>query len=495
MKKLLLLIASMSVYSILAMDPTTPTLLRLTNAAHPKKPLPKSSQKWFNAVRSCNTEKMYAMLQQGFDANTKDQTDATALHIAVTESDSADTDMVALLLNHHANPNAQDENDNTPLHYVLATAQKNLSAIMVIESIIDRGLEPIVQKYTAICKQPLENANGRINQYDVNARNQKLERLEARGREIHEKAAPTINRIKEQLQKCLDTAIILVACGARTNIRNKSNQTIAHQYPQFLETIRNTLCVHAIMADKEAIVMQCLREGVHPECVLDNKRTLLCLTLECNAPKSARVLLCHGAQLATFFELGRGELTALHVVADTKNIHMLDALLESPQGSPSAFSNIHDLRKAQQEIFTFLCCVKRAESNIPSMGEVQHNICKFLLPDPARLIDEVPLEQLPQYLSLKVFGKSFFNKDAIINTLTERHLEVVGNALLSKAHFAPPLDGLNVPPHQFARIMAGPNGNISLGEPNEISKLLDPDENPLESCKEAIKANYTKLLE
>lgn len=442
-------------------------------------------------VRSGNTEKVYSLIQQGFDVNTTDQQGATALHVGITEADTADIAMVTLLLKHGANPNQEDEKGKTPLYRALSALHKCWINLDKINTIVQPLLEQIQEKYDRERAKSLENSNGRVNQYDVEAREKKLGLLKTKYEAIIKKIKPAIKRITEQEISYEYTITKLIEHGANTKIPTTITQEAARRYRALLQTIQIKICINAIMADKDDLVVRCLNGGIEASCIV-NEIPLLALATTNNAQKTAQLLLYHGAHIATPYPcvLG-GDITVLHQAADIRDDKLIAVLLESPQGSPSRTYAKHDLEKARQEIFAFLCCVnkKDASTNMLSAPEVQHNICKFLLPDPANLINEVPLEQLPRYLSCKVFGRSFFKKAAILNALTERHIELVQNALETKS--AAPLDLL---PHQFARLIVI-NDNVFLEEPNETSKLLDPAENPLEKRRQTIKANYTKLLE
>ncbi len=504
MKKLLLLIASASFYSANAMDQfpwnqdfesKADDCLRLCFKM--QKPLSKKIQKWFKFVRSCNTEKMYAMLQQGFNVNTTDQMGATALHVATTEADTADTAMVSLLLSNNANPNAQDQNGETPLYHALSALNKRLTDLEKIIDIINITLAQIEHEYILLSEKKLEDSNGRVNQYAIDARDQKLALIRTRYNKVVEKAEPTIARAEAQVRSYANTAALLINYGASGKIHTKKNQTIAQHWKGLFESIQIPMLIQAIKSDNHGLVSHCLNEGIDARCITEQEIPLLVLATGHNAQKSARLLLYHGAQLATPFPCSsEGHITVLHQAADTKNAELIKVFLESPQGGPSSCSNKHDLKKIQQEILAFLCCVNReSEStsiNSLNQGVIKHNICKFLVPDLATLIDEVSLQQLPKFMDLRVWLR-FFDKAAVIKALTERHIELVNNVLETKAGLPTPRDLL---PHQIARLNQAADGNVYIAEqPTDTSKLLDPAENPLEKRREAIEANYRKLLE
>ncbi len=375
--------------------------------------------------------------------------------------------------------NAQDRQGNTPLHNAVIAWEKS-----------KKSAEEKAKEYAHIgeqCKQIKREINAK--QSKSREKNSTLEALDAQHKALFEKAKTVKSEHalhKKQTDSHKKAAIQLIINGSSINTPNLNHKTVAELCPHLIEEIVYNPLWRAIVDGDIPTMQMYLRIGADPELKDRDEMTALQFSINGNKPESAKELLLYGAKLTTKIRFGgRGAMTALHLAANRGTSKMVETLLYSPQASPSFYSSTYNDSKTKQEMFTFLCCMNRNRDSLPAIpAEIVHNVYKFMLPDTAALINQVPLQQLPYY-------KKFLGKTTLINALVKRHMEIVGNALTIKSDVNVGAI-ITLPPHQFPRLSLF-DGIDLLKDEKAVRRALDPAN--LEEHRETIEANYTKLLE
>ncbi len=349
--------------------------------------------------------------------------------------------------------NAQDEQGNTALH----------NAVIAWQNCKQKDWE-----CDAICRQ-LENAEDKAS----------LEKA----KKIAEEGASYM----KQADSYKKTVVQLIEKGARVNIRNLHNKTVAALCPSLIGEFVYEPLQKAVTDGDVLAIAKYLRIGANPERTHGGKTPLQC-SIESNKPESAKVLLFGGAKLTTTHRFGYKNITTLHLVANHGTHEMTEALLHSPQGSPSFYSSKYNLKKIERSMFTFLCCMHRNKKTLPTIpADVRRSIYRFVLPDPEMLIDLVPLQQILKY-------RKFLGKTTLVNALTKRHIEllykVMNSYIIETSHFGNVIK--QQLPHQFPRAFVW-KGIDTLKDEEAVRRALDPAN--LEEHREVIEANYRKLLE
>jgi len=91
----------------------------------------------FAAVQRHATIDVIRLLDNGADANARNEKDETPLHIAAAANNLAEAQ---ILLGQGANPDAQDANDSTPLHIAVRRATPNMTLLL-----LSAGANPLLK--------------------------------------------------------------------------------------------------------------------------------------------------------------------------------------------------------------------------------------------------------------------------------------------------------------------------------------------------------------
>ncbi len=388
-------------------------------------------------------------------------------------------DQVALI----EDPNAQDQQGNTPFCNAATAWQKSISSMHkkakeyadLNKQYKQLQREIAVEHESENVRYPLHTAISR------RTNNNQLAVLDARRQTLLEMAKIVKAEhvfYKEQADLYKDRAIQLIKSGAYINAPNLNRHLMW-----------DIVYYHIWLAIEDGDVVtveKYLRIGANPDFIEEEAgHTTLHWSINCNKPEAARKLLFGGAKSTSNLSFEPGAATVLHYAANRGTYTMVETLLCSPQGSPSVYSSTYNDKKTLQEIFTFLCCMHRNKDTITELpSEVCHNICKFMLPAPAALIELVPLQQISKYIK-------FLGRTTLIKALTKRHMELMGTALTINSDINRG-DVLALPPHQYTRLSEFDDIDL-LKDEKAVRRALDPAH--LEEHRAAIEANYTKLLE
>ncbi len=450
MKKLLLLIASLSSSSVIAMDPTTP------RSAHPER----------------------ARRVEGLRDTNHAISPRSSLGVAGAPEEQPGIDQPYL----KEDLNAQDQHGNTPLQNTVIAWQKSNASVQEKAAEYTKLNTQYKRIQQEITRELLKNR----------ANNNALVVLDAKRQTVLEMVnivRAELASFQQQADQHKKTAIQLIQSGACVNIPHL-NREAALKWELVYAPLQQ-----AIIDGDMPTIEKYLQIGANPDFKNPDGRNGLAQSIDRNNPEVAKRLLFGGAKLTSIVSFAGGTtVSILLLAAHRATYNMVQTLLESPQASPSVYSSSHNLKKIQQEMFTFLCCMNRKKTteSLELPGEVIHHMCKFLLPDETKLIDQVSLEQLPHYLSLKVQGKMVLNKASLINALTERHMVFLSRVLTTKSYITIENQTKVLPPHRFPRCREF-NGLDLSTDTEAVKSALDPAN--LEQHRAAIAAHYTKLLE
>ncbi len=186
-----------------------------------------------DAVKANDIEKVKALLANGADANAKDTTGDTPLHVA---ADGNARDVAELLLSRGADVNAKADRGATPLHYA---AMANSKA--VAELLLAKGAD--VNRKSEDGMTPLHGA---------------------------------------AYSNAEDVAALLILKGADINAKSNTGGTPLH---------------YAAMANSKAVAELLLANGADVNARVNNQRTPLHLAAYRNAKEVAELLLAKGADV------------------------------------------------------------------------------------------------------------------------------------------------------------------------------------------------------
>ena len=171
--------------------------------------LGQSNEELLQAVNNGEVSQVQLLLEQGVDANAKDNTGKTALMIA---SNKGNIEIVKLLIDNHADVNARDRGNNTSLMYAFKKGFQDIS-----ELLINNDAEINAKNSNGETALMFASSGGNINivrmlldqGFDVNAKN--------------------YNGMTPLMYSCIggkiETAAILLGVGAGVNVKDDGGRT------------------------------------------------------------------------------------------------------------------------------------------------------------------------------------------------------------------------------------------------------------------------------